>query len=266
MGLGKMITCDMQGGLGNVMFQVATAYALAKRNNGECYFDLSQDIKCITPHFNNLSQYKPNVFHKLPDCKITNHINHYSEPYFHFNPIPYSDDLFIHGYFQSHLYFDDMRDKIQSLFELPEDIKIELDSKYSWDFSKCISFHIRRGDYVKLQNVHRLLDYKSYLQNCKKFLPNKTILIFSDDIEWAEKTFNEQNIVVKKESDTDWADMYYMSCCEHNIIANSTFSWWSAYLNNNPNKKVLYPSKWFAENSPHNIKDLYPQDWQVISL
>lgn len=256
-----MITCDMQGGLGNIMFQVAAAWSLAKRNNDECYFDLSQGCKSCTPHFKSLSKYKNNIFHKLNDRPLKKHDNHYSEPHFHYTPIPYKKDLFIHGYYQSYRYFDDFKEDICDLFTLPEDVQQEADSKYCWNWHECVSMHIRRGDYLKFSHVHKNLDYVKYWKNCEELFPFKKIVMFSDDPQWAKKSFRGDRFIIKEDQDPDYIDMYYMSKCQHNIIANSTFSWWAAYLNRNEDKKVVAPIKWFNGQVTHDTKDLYPNDW-----
>lgn len=258
-----MITCDMQGGLGNIMFQVATTYALAKRNNGECYFDLSKSISCVTQHFNNLSQYKDNIFSNLPNNKVMNHNNHYSEPTFQYSPIPYNEDLFIHGYFQTEKYFCDFREDIIKLFEIPKTITSEIKMKYSnLYFSNSVSMHIRRGDYLKFQHIHKILPKQYYVEALKHF-PNKEIIVFSDDMDWVKDNFKEYNLHFI-EGEPDYIDMLLMSSCQHNIIANSSFSWWGAWLNQNPTKKVICPKEWFAKNVKHDIKDLYPKEWIMI--
>ena len=95
-------------------------------------------------------------------------------------------------------------------------------------------------------------------------LPNCFYIICSDDIEWCKDNFKIKNVYYSNEK--YYHDLFLMSCCEHNIIANSSFSWWSAYLNNNPDKKVISPKKWFGKNGPkYNINDIIPNNWIQIN-
>lgn len=259
-----MITCDMQGGLGNVMFQVATAYALAKRNGGTSYFDLSQGCKSCTQHFNTLKKYKTNIFSRLNDHKSIKHKNHYDEPHFHYSEIPYKDDLFIHGYFQSYRYFNDVRECILDLFK-PNLENIErIYSEYGDILSNnCVSVHCRRGDYLKLSHIHPVQTKEYYINAMKFFDSEYKFLIFSDDIKWCKNNFDNENFKFV-EGNEDWYDMYLMSLCDHNIICNSSFSWWGAWLNTNDKKKVIAPKKWFVKNVNHNITDLYEKEWILL--
>ncbi len=260
-----MITCDMQGGLGNIMFQVATAYALAKNNNDIAYFDLSQNIKCVTNHFNNLGEYKDNIFHKLNDVPLMSHKNHYTEPSFAYTPIPYQTDCFIHGYYQSEKYFVDMRNEILDLFEIKPDIYNYICNKYNINFDNYTSLHVRRGDYIKLSHVHHVLDPEYYWKALKMINP-KNVMIFTDDPEWVKSVFKpvmERHNIIIIENEKDYIDMYMMSLCKNNIIANSSFSWWGAWLNKHIDKQVVCPSKWFTQNT-HDIKDIYPEGWIKI--
>lgn len=259
-----MITCDMQGGLGNILFQVATTLSLAKNNNDEAYFDLTQNINCVTQHFNNLSKYKSNVFSNLNDKPRIVHKNHYNEPHFHYKEIPYKEDLFIHGYFQSEKYFSNHREYITSILSPPSDIKEYLSKKYNNILlADTVSLHCRRGDYLKYSKQHHIHDLTYFSEALKPF-NGKKVVVFSDDIQWCKDNIKVSNIEFIQ-GEEDYMDLYLMSMCKNNIICNSTFSWWGAWLNNNPNKKIIAPKTWFGPMHQHSVKDIYPESWTIIN-
>lgn len=134
-----------------------------------------------------------------------------------------------------------------------------------------ISVHIRRGDYVsipKIANIHRLLPLSYYEGATQKMLehnPDAHFFISSDDIEWAKENFPEDRLVtfVSSPEIPDYEELILMSLCRHHIIANSTFSWWSAWLNQNPQKVVIAPKQWF--NDPNRgTGDLIPSSWLTL--
>jgi len=148
---------------------------------------------------------------------------------------------------------------------------------------KCeiVALHNRRGDNVpspdmfqnKVEGVfrpdkhkfHPLLD-QEYIEAAKKEFKDVIFLVFSDtntDINWCKENIKGENVLFS-ENHPDFIDFALQQKCDHNIIANSSFSWWAAWLNNNPNKKVISPRKWFGEAYEHfDLKDLYPEDWIV---
>jgi hypothetical protein len=168
-----MISCELQGGLSNQLFQIATTHALAETNNDIAGFDLNA---CYTPNQGNPSKnYTNSILSKI------NHVDNpyyrvaYNEPYFSYNEIPYVTDLKLRGYFQSYKYFKDI-------------------------------------------DVHDLFPF----------------------------------------------DLFLMSQCDNNIIANSSFSWWGAYLNKNIGNKVVSPKNWFGKLGPKDTQDLIPDNWITI--
>jgi hypothetical protein len=161
-------------------------------------------------------------------------------------------------------------------------VKLELTPEY---FKNKISMHFRLGDYKKIQHVHPLATYEYYERALNNILTtdnnvnninniNKVLYFCEDD--------DEQDVLVTiyklKEKFTtcefergdntlkDWEQMLLMSLCKHNIIANSSFSWWGAYFNSNKDKIVCYPSKWFGDSIGHNTKDLCPEEWLKIDV
>lgn len=247
-----MISCRLQGGLGNQMFQISAAYALALRNNDAACFNLSV---CNTPMQGNKSiTYVNSIFSKICDSKNLNFEILYNEPNFSFNEIKYNPNMLLNGFFQSEKYFYDFKEEIKNLFNLPTDIvKKPID--------KLTSIHVRRGDYLKLQDYHLVLPKEYYLEAMDKIKGN--FIFFSDDIEWVKENFKGDNIFYSETGD-ELMDLTLMSLCDNNIIANSSFSWWGAYLNKKENKKVIAPKNWFGPNGPKDINDIYPETWEKI--
>ena len=259
--MGNFVTCDLIGyspsnyGLGNQLFCVATTLSLAWENNVEPLFTMNHEQ----------SPYRDTIFKKLP---VTDNIsfiqNRYKEQSFEYNKIPYSDNLCINGYWQSEKYFLNHRTKIIELIGVSEDGKEYIKNKYGDIFEDTISIHIRRGDYLGLKDHHPMSSIDYYNKALSYFNEKKyKVLVFSDDIEWCKENFGDGFIFI--EGNPDYIDMWIMSMCTHNVIANSSFSWWGAWLNTNPNKKVIAPEKWFGSELSHNdTKDLYPSTWNII--
>ena len=269
-----MIYAELLGGVGNISFIVASTYALALDNNDKAVFSLK--LSSIT-HRRNEEWWFQTFFRKI------NRRNHkvkmiYKEPDFTFKKISYYPDMGLKGYFQSSKYFDHRRNEIVELFtDYKNDIINSLQLKLDLLPGKKISLHIRRADYINLQHTHNVLPIKYYenaVLTIKKKLDkdykNFTYLIFSDDIEWCKtQNFlkNLSNVHFVEDSDpltkgpVEIFQLYLMSMCEHNIIANSSFSWWGAYLNTSPQKIVIAPSKWFNSGGPQNWQDIYCKNW-----
>lgn len=171
---------------------------------------------------------------------------------------------FFYGYWQTEQYFKDIANIVKKKFTFRERIinKRNLLLANELRNKESISVHIRRGDYLNedgwdISGSNYYIDAISYINNTVK---NPHFYFFSDDIEWCKSRFTESNYHfidwnTKKDS---WQDMYLMSKCKHNIIANSSFSWWGAYLNSNHNKLVLTPSIWFPNTQS---SDIIPSNW-----
>ena len=131
-----------------------------------------------------------------------------------------------------------------------------------------MSVHIRRGDYVKLQGIYGNICtteyYKKAIELINQIVEQPTFFFFSNDMKWTRDTFGEKNnyfYVEENDEDKGYIDLRLMSVCKHQIIANSSFSWWAAYLNNNLEKKVICPSRWInAKETP----DIYCDGWTLI--
>ncbi len=269
-----MIYAELLGGVGNLMHIISTAYALALDNNDEAIF--SQTLQSIT-HRRNEKWWFNTIFRNI---KRSSHKPKYiyKEPKFTYSKIPYHPDMKIHGYFQSAQYFNHRRTEIlQLLTDYKQDILLSLQLKLNLLPGKKISLHVRRGDYIKLQHTHHVLSIK-YYQTAVKIMKDNLgseykdyiYLVFSDDITWCKKQnflknlpdvhFIEDSDAITK-GPVEVFQLYLMSMCEHNIIANSSFSWWGSYLNLNPNKIVVCPKTWFAKGGPPDWSTIYCKNW-----
>jgi hypothetical protein len=257
-----MITTHLKGGLGNQMFQIAVAYALALDNNDECSFYLDNPGN---EQGHEARNYVDNVYRNIRELS-ENKVNliNYIEPKFNYSPIPYRRDLVLQGFFQSEKYFSNHRKEIIDLFK-----NKDLISQVKFDFENSVSIHVRRGDYVTDPYIAAFLPalsidyYKRALFFIESLVQIDHILVFSDDIGWCRANFKDARIIFV-EGQPDYIDMYVMSLCNHNIIANSSFSWWGAYLNENENKIVFAPVKWFGFAFKEDWRDIYCEGWIKI--
>ena len=127
--------------------------------------------------------------------------------------------------------------------------------------NEICSIHVRRGDYLTKPNIHPTQTINYYMDAVKLMSPNTLFLVFSDDIGWCKDNFKDFTNIVFIEGNSDYEDLLLMSLCDNNIICNSSFSWWAAWLNQNPNKKVVAPKLWFGSGLNHNTKDITPENW-----
>lgn len=266
------VSIRLQGGLGNYMFQIAAAYAYGLKHNKNAVFTISDSIKV----HNSINTYKDNVFENvnLTPSKDINGFTQINEPGFHYTEIPSVDgDVYLNGYFQSEKYFKEYSDEIRALFEQPKFV-YGLVAHEAWnnhgiyinvDKNTC-SIHVRRGDYLNSPNHHPVQNMNYYMKAIKKMPKDTVFLIFSDDIAWCKENFPDLPEKFKFiEGNTDFVDLLMMASCQHNIICNSTFSWWAAWLNKNPDKIVIAPSVWFGPAYAHyNTEDLYCENWIKI--
>ena len=158
--------------------------------------------------------------------------------------------------------------------------RLKLSSPEYLDLENTLSMHFRIGDYKKVQDFHPL-DTDTYYENALLYINSKfpdkefNILYFCEDSDIDDVLLIINKLVDKfpmynfkrgENSIEDWQQMLLMSCCHHNIIANSSFSWWSAYLNSWTDKVICYPSVWFGQSANHDTKDLCPNNWVKISV
>lgn len=260
----NIVTSRLAGGLGNYLFQIAAAQAYGLKHNKEAVFNSATAMQV----HKNIDSYKGSILRNVKfdsNFKVNNQLN---EQGFHYTELPKVDkNVYLTGYFQSEKYFKDYEKEIRDLFSCPEDIKQDLRGKYFFnnEFETC-SIHVRRGDYLQLQDTHPVQNMPYFMKALKKMPKDCNILVFSDDIQWCRDSFpsmGDRITFVSGQSDIE--DLYLMSMCDHNIICNSTFSWWAAWLNKNPDKIVVAPKNWFGPVNAHlDTKDIYPESWIKI--
>jgi hypothetical protein len=271
----NFITCNLLGpsathrGLGNQLFGVAAALSHAKDNNKIAYFPCLQDK-------NKYGNFSENIFRNLNIQFPPNSIqNIYREKDFRYSEIPNLSNLLIEGYFQSEKYFCNNKNLIRETINLPENMEKYLQNKYStllW-MDNTVSVHIRRGDYLtNFKGCFEILELDYYKCAFSFFDKNSTFVFFGENLEdfsYFKDKFKEYRCFFVHEQE-EVLDLFLMSKMKNNIIANSSFSWWAAWLNTNKNKKVISPQKWFGKENPtfqdsdKITIDLIPSDWERI--
>jgi len=178
-----------------------------------------------------------------------------------FNNCP--DWVSLFGYFQSEKYFKHIESQIRDDFTFKDEILNPCKEMIS-QIDNPVALHIRRGDYLNNSNNHHNLNLDYYKEALDHFDPDLCVIVFSDDPSWCkeQKLFSSDRFFVS-EDNNQYIDLCLMSLCKYHIIANSTFSWWGAWLANS--QKVIAPEKWFGPNNSHlNIKDLYLETWKLL--
>ena len=233
-------TSDDFGRLGNQMFQYAAVRALG----------LELDVPIYFPKEHQINE----IFQLTEMENPSGQFYHYSEPSFNYIKIPLTlNNLIIHGYFQSEKYFYDYKDIIRKDFTFR-------DETANINYQDSISLHVRRGDYVSKSDYHPLCTME-YYEEALALMPNEEVVVFSDDIPWCKEKYKGERFVFS-EGRTNAQDLEYMSKCKHHIIANSSFSWWGAWLGTQEGVTVA-PKKWLG-NIQENTKDVVPEDWIVL--
>ena len=256
-----MISCNLKGGLGNYMFQISAAisYAIQHRVRPVFDFQSAQQVH------ENINSYKASLFRKVTNSKFrTDKI--YREPHYHYKTIPFNmGNTMLDGYFQSEKYFYPNSKVIHMMFSEDRESKKYIDNKYLklFDEDTC-SVHIRRTNYLNLQEFHPI-QTMDYYNKAMDIIGKKRFVVFSDDIPLCRNNLHAKDICFI-EGEKDYIDLFLMSRCNDNIIANSSFSWWGAWLNKNSKKNIIAPENWFGPNlSINNTKDLIPESWGVIN-
>lgn len=284
-----MIVVFLTDGLGNQLFQYAAARSLAEKWRTEVKMDIRFYSKNFLRryslhHFNInekfLSRKDREIFRikntisrisgklKLPARKYL-YIN---KDTFHFDPafLELPDNMFVEGYWQSEKYFLNIEAIIRKEFmvkEPPDNINGTLLKKIR--SVNAVSLHVRRGDYVTdkgtnaLHGVCSLAYYEKAIGIIKDKVKDPYFFVFSDDIEWTKENISTGNYPVEymdHNKDKDYEDLRLMYSCHHNIIANSSFSWWGAWLNDHEDKIVIAPKDWVKSEKYYN-PDLLPPSW-----
>lgn len=249
------------GRLGNQMFQYAAARAASFNTNS--IFAIPDNNDLIQMFNLNCKTYNLS-FNLDAICRLKafneNGFNYNSS----FNTIQDNTDLF--GYFQSERYFKTIRNEILQDFTFKKEIRHKSEtfiSSIRCDTRQLVSVHIRRGDYVDKQQYHPLCT-PEYYRNAMQSFDNCDFVIFSDDIKWCKENLTEKQTIFSDLGEQE-TELCAMTLCDHNIIANSSFSWWGAWLNTNSNKKVIAPKTWFGNNySNLDTTDIYCENWKIL--
>lgn len=286
-----MIIINLKGGLGNQMFQYAFGRALAIKNND----DLKLDISSLNQAEKIGNIYRPfslDLFNIHKDLATPSEIEAYKKPLslltkiktriqntlwgdqsnlFKAEHLNQNGNLYLDGYFQSPLYFESIRVVLLNEFTLTSPLP-----KYGQEIieqiksSKSVSVHIRRGDYQSNPVVKKQFGlcskdyYQTAINKIHIDLKDVKFFVFSDDISWVKANLNlpEDSVFVSSPELKDAEELTLMSTCQHNIIANSSFSWWAAWLNQNPDKLVIAPTPWF--DTINYDTHLIPKSWIMI--
>jgi len=276
--MNSLIVGYLIGGLGNQLFQIFTIISYSIKHNISFLFPKDKFDKNDRKTYwetEILKKLLPYVVknNKIPELPVLweHELNNQDIPEIkgHFK---------LHGYFQNERYFKDNFNKIYNFLEI-ENLKSKIKEEYIDYFKNdnTISIHFRLGDYKHLSHTHPIIDinyYKKSLELLSNEISDCDILYFYEKededivnnyIGILQNTLNQKFIPVSTEIE-DWKQLLLMSCCKHNIIANSSFSWWGAYFNTNINKKVIYPSIWFTENVNKKSTDICPKEWIQVQL
>lgn len=267
-----MLTVYLKGGLGNQLFQIAALVNLAMENRDIYFIDLNLwppkgGAASAVWQAGDPKTYRNNVYRNLPlgNVKQLNFKprNIYREPHQAYKKIPYSTDLLLEGYFASEKYFKGIENIMKELFAPPDEYVKKFNLKNRNDGKEIVSVHIRRGSHLMNPDHHGSCSIDYYKEAMSKFdKENTRFIVFSDDLEWCQENFENVEFSTGQE---DYEDFYDMMLCDHNIIANSTFSWWSAWLNKNKDKKVFSPKVWFGPANSHlTVDDLLPKEWKLL--
>ena len=259
------------GYLGNAMFQYAALLGVADKTGLSPVYDFNKKGNMCTLH----EIFNLNKVENMPSHEQVHGIRKViKEPNFHFSEDMFSveDNVGLNGYFQSEKYFKHIEKSIRSEFKFSRKVSDECDNrikilKDQTNNSSMIGIHVRLGDYLKLEHLYVPLIKTDYYKKAVEFFDDnikedKTYVICSDNVELCKQSFQGTNFLFASEG-TPEQDMCLLSKCNHIVMANSSFSWWAAWLNNNKDKKVISPSNWFVpnENDSKNTKDLYCDDW-----
>lgn len=286
-----MIIIKIIGGLGNQMFQYVYAKALQQKGH-EVKIDISAfetyklhggyqldkyniDLESSTKDEND-KFYKNTFFYKVLRRFGMDFSRRIKEKSLVFDNrfLEIEDNSYLDGYFQCEKYFKDIREIILKQFTINLELSSyakEIENKILNSQNSC-SIHIRRGDYIVGNNIniHGACDieyYKKAIQYLEEKVENINYFIFSDDIEWVKENLAIENAIYidSKEKRIPHEDIYLMSLCKNNIIANSSFSWWGAWLNQNEKKIVIAPKRWFADDKLESqSKDIVCESWVRI--
>ena len=272
------------GRLGNQMFQFASTLGVSKRLGLEARFPIEN---CYNAQMSG--PYDPQLGHNMGvKCDLMDCFDISTEYFVPSSEIPVGyvyherdfgynsetesmpDFCSLHGYFQTEKYFMRYGDLILSQFDFKQPYK-DAASEYIESIrnligsAKIASIHVRRGDYVMSPDHHPVCSMEYYQNSISRIkqLGDTKFIVFSDDTEWCRSIFSGDSYIIS-DLNNPYIEMCAMSMCDDNIIANSSFSWWAAWLNTNKDKTIIAPSRWFGPLLNKNTSDIYCKNWIKI--
>lgn len=254
-----MIISRLQGGLGNQMFQWAYGRSLEIKYNTKLYLETSSYSNTFRSYSMNKFPNMTSELFRPSNIKCIEIVDSY---FYNEIDLDKKSNYFLNGYWQSEQYFINIEDTIRKELAPSNEILEKLKKTPLLD-TNTISIHIRRTDYVTSNGFHPVQSLEYYENAIKAIGDYDYLFVFSDDIQWCKNNLTFNNIIFM-EGLSDVEDLWLMSMCKHNVIANSSFSWWAAWLNNNPDKKVIAPNNWFGSQTNLNTSDLLPKEWIKI--
>ena len=289
----KKVVSRLNGGLGNQMFQYAFGYTLAACMNAHFFIETgmlkNDDLRSyalsgfrISANTMDSADLKREIlwperllrrWRWLPN--LPGRLHYLKEKSFVFDPVAASIDRSVcaDGYWQSPRYFDTQTSNIRREFQLVAPLSIvRQETAALIAGANAVSVHVRRGDYAANPNTkayHGLCPpswYEAAMRQMAQCVDRPKFFVFSDDPVWSRENINSHwpmHFIETQNDGHDFEDMYLMSQCENHIIANSSFSWWGAWLNQKPGKVVIAPAKWFNE-ATHDTRDLLPPEWRRL--
>jgi hypothetical protein len=277
------VAMHIMGGLGNQLFQIFTGLSYAIENGRPIQFPYTEVVSESPRRLSYWSTFLKSIVHLTTTIDIYKYKRYFVKEFEYVHIPVFNHTVCLQGYFQSYKYFEKYFDTICKIIKL-DDQKAIIKSDYKdtlfnvVDGMETISLHFRLGDYINQQGKHPVMSISYYKNALSQFDKSKSyrVLYFceaadndivSKSIQILQDEFKNMEFVKVPDSIEDWKQMLIMANCTHNIIANSSFSWWGAHFNTNSSKKVCYPSKWFGpEYSNLNTKDLCPTSWNYVSL
>lgn len=271
----RLVSCSIMGGLANQLFEVANVLAYARRHGCIPVFDTSvtESPSMIRPK----PTYWDTVFSRavaLADGMVFDESRPrvYSDPSYEFAVIPDDEgDTMFWGHYLSYKYFHDCREYILELIARNPKVRDEVDqaegrlrTRLPAHVRILVSIHARRGDSLKNETLARLST--DYYRQSARLIDGAIFVVFSDDIPWCRSNLGIDGEVHYVEGEKDYVDLLLMARCDHHIIANSTFSWWSAYLNESKDARVIYPYPWFTgeKHRSRDMSDFFMPGWEQL--
>lgn len=280
-----MIVVRLQGGLGNQMFQYAAARALAERIGGPIRFDgtfmdtdpggrytarkleLTQlNVNVDMANERELSAARPGSWWRrfLAGQKFIRVTDSKTDLRRFFSV---SGNVYLDGYFQSELFFKDVRKKLLDRFRIKDSTVLNREHEQMVGSGNTVAVHVRRGDYVSLpaaSQFHGVLGmdyYDAALGEIRSKTEQPKIFVFSDDIGWCRAAFKDKGVdaFIDGSGKPSAHDLMLMSKCAHQVLANSSYSWWAAWLNQNPGKIVIAPERWYLGKGPDALPIVLPE-------